>query len=182
MCSIEDKIQSLIGKKIQYNGEVLTVKSGKSISSKVVLQTDKFPINFHKHSLEFKNLKEFEEMKDPISIQEVTHKPIESSTPELTTKNLEPEMNTEITTPEQEQSRVLPQAQSQNQVSIANALQGSAELRETLLATLNKLTSASSESEKKSAIEIAKAVSLVGKEVNELLKTGVRAVEVIKKI
>ena len=91
-------------------------------------------------------------------------------------------MNTENNSPIQEQSRVLPQAQSQNQVSIANALQGSAELRETLLATLNKLTSAKTEGEKKSAIEIAKAVSLVGKEVNELLKTGVRAVEVIKKI
>lgn len=174
MNKTQEKIDSLIGKQIEKNGNKFIIKSGKETSTMVVFETDKYPITYHKGTLEFTQLEgvKVEPKQEKVFIPKQIEKPIK----------IESKMNTENNSPVQEASRVLPQAQSQNQVSIANALQGSAELRETLIATLNRLTSAKTEGEKKSAIEIAKAVSLVGKEVNELLKTGVRAVEVIKKI
>lgn len=171
MNSIEEKIMSLVGNCINYQGQKLRVKSGKETTRLVVLQTDKFPINFNKHSLEFKNLTPMEEESEEKVNNKIFNK-------------IESKMNTPQTTQSVENNQAATQLKTHtfHDERMTNALQGSKELKETLLDTLNRLKQANTNEERKNAGELAKSVAQVAKELNDLFKTGVRAVEVLNKI
>ena len=80
MEQIEEKIQSLIGNQIEYKGEVVTVLKGKVTSTMVVLQTDRYPVNFPKYSDEFKNLK-------PLKTEKIESKMNTENKPQIVNQN-----------------------------------------------------------------------------------------------
>ena len=56
MSKTQEKIDSLIGKKVEKNGNEFIIKSGKETVGMVVFETDKYPITYHKGTLEFTRL------------------------------------------------------------------------------------------------------------------------------
>ena len=152
--NIAEKLSELIGNSILYKGEIFKIVDHKIVNTvNVILITSTGRhINFHRDTLEFKNLK-------PIPTKEKMEAPIQ-------TQNSTPSKNS------------IPNA---TDTQVVKALEGSQELKDSLLSSLKRIIEAKTPEEKKSARDDAKAISQIGKELNDLFKTGVRAVEIINK-